>query len=169
LAPPCWIPAGDTFSSRGQRPRNRRCLKADPERLALRLVGTHNGRYSNGMRPFQGRTLTRLTFRGRCPRLLNRSPAGIAGHCSSIHGRLRFVKGQSVAVRPGLRTKTDSPQRHGGHGEQAEKSQVNSPMTSMTAHANRSSFLCGLRASVVNLFFAGGRIPPGQISRRHFA
>jgi hypothetical protein len=78
FAMPCSIPAGDTFSSRGHRPRNRRGLKADPEGVALRLVGTHNGHYINGMRPFQGRTPVGITFRGRCPRLLNKSPAGIA-------------------------------------------------------------------------------------------
>ena len=75
---PLFIPAGDTSSSRGQRPRKRRpATTSDPERVEFRMTvrrpyvprvrgcatpsGSRNGGYA---------------FRGRCPRLLTCALSG---------------------------------------------------------------------------------------------
>ena len=74
------IPAGDSSSSRGQRPRNR-SYPPTPT-----LQGSHRAalpvcRASPRalLRPFQGRVDSGRGFRGRCPRLLNWALSGHRG------------------------------------------------------------------------------------------
>jgi len=73
----------------------------DPEGVALPLAALPKDRpVVTGIPPFQGRTLLRGDFRGRCPRLLNVSPARIKdGHRQK---RLGSAKGGQNPIRYAL-------------------------------------------------------------------
>ena len=98
LQPNCRrIPAGDSQSSRGQRPRNAAFPQPDPARveqktLSQRCLALPDWR----MRPLQGRSVSAEPFRGRCPRLLHHALSGHGGRSAKNVASIRSV---SAALR----------------------------------------------------------------------
>ena len=82
----CWtpgvldtlrIPAGDSYSSRGQRPRKLAFPGPDPEGVEEKtVVAAVPCPSDQRLRPLQGRSVGGKPFRGRCPRLLPDAPSG---------------------------------------------------------------------------------------------
>ena len=74
---PVWIPAGDTFNSRGQRPRKTH-PQQDPTLKGSNRgeVLTVSGHAVRGSATPSGSRIKRHVFRGRCPRLLTCALAG---------------------------------------------------------------------------------------------
>jgi len=74
-------PARASYSSPsadGQRPRKTNAKSIDPGGVAYIRAEVHAGHDITPIRPFQGRACRVAPFRGRCPRLLYRSPLGIS-------------------------------------------------------------------------------------------
>jgi len=93
-------PAGDRYSSRGQRPRKGRTSPPDPEGVASVWAARHKaGVTPPGFDPFRVGACGGV-FRGRCPRLLSCALAGHRTRPRSTAGDHDRLKASSATARP---------------------------------------------------------------------
>ena len=81
----------------GNGPGSGRRIDHDPARVEV------SGLHEVSMRPFQGRAMWRLRFRGRCPRLLNGALAGLRKRIESMlrSGKMRVKRRRRAAALQG--------------------------------------------------------------------